>query len=101
LSISWGGKLIDKFPKNTNDLKNKFRMSDNKAVTPPKRNYAEEIEALKKEGATNTFVEKLIVDTEKKVKTDIEKKLSETFWFGFIIGAIVALVFVLFFRGFK
>jgi aspartyl aminopeptidase len=73
-------------------------MSDSKPLIHVKRNFAEEIESLKKEGATNTFVEKLINDTEKKTKAEMEEQANSKFWTGFLIGLISALVIVFFWK---
>jgi hypothetical protein len=76
-------------------------MSDTKpeaTKTDDKPNYSAEIENIKKEVAINKQVEGWITDAVKKTKGEMEEKLSQRFWNGFLIGLIVAVIIMFFWR---
>lgn len=73
-------------------------MSDAKPPAPEKLNYSAEIENIKKDVAINKQVEGWIGDAVKKTKGEMEEKANSKFWSGFLIGLIVALVIVFFWK---
>ncbi|MBC7471786.1 MAG: hypothetical protein H7196_00770 [candidate division SR1 bacterium] len=73
-------------------------MSDSKPLIPDKLNYSAEIENIKKDVAINKQVEGWIAEAVKKAKGEMEEKANSKFWSGFLVGLIVALVIVFFWR---
>jgi hypothetical protein len=63
-----------------------------------KKNYAADIENIKKEGIINKQIEQWIEEGVKKGKGELSHQVSKSFWNGFLVGLLIAISIMLLWR---